>query len=1018
MATFSLVVPAYNVEHEIGRCLSSIRVQTFTDFEVIVVDDCSTDNTPAEIEKAIFQDPRFLVIRHEENKGLHLARKTGVAAARGKYLLFLDGDDEITQNYFEQLAQGIEGQDAELFHVGITVLNDGVTEGERASFEKAGNRKSEPMQGAEISHLAFNEEAGYQMDWRVTSRVFKTDFAKRAFDHMVFRRLERAEDAYEMFVCCALNPLQLPLESARGYLYHFGGGISGSSTMSPQKFERNCAQFEECLNAVAEFIQNPSYSHLEADYQGLRNKLHEQIGTDFLYRVADADKSAAIAGAVKVCGAAVFARELWRHVRDAYYALLVNDYTDADVEHARMLALLAQSAPVLEASVSDFDRFDAMRFIARSHKQDFDRAVVLQTYEEQPVKIFVTTHKDVDVPQGAVHQPVQVGAGLKNNRFMWAYHDDEGDSIESKNPMYCEMTVQYWAWKNALKNASYVGFCHYRRYFNFSGTHYEENPYGEVIDDYIDADAVHKYGLDDKSVLRAVEGYDVITTGFHDLRDMPGHFSTPREHYAQAPLLHLEDIDRMVGIIARLYPDYVADARAFLNGHKSCFCNMYIMRTEIFERYCEWLFPILDAYTVQTDMTTYSKEALRTPGHLAERLFNIYYLHAQRTHVGWKTKELQCVHFERPDGSQPLLPLIDIEPKARGRQMVPVVFASDDNYVPMLATTVYSMLANANPKPFYDVVVLERNISPQRKAMLEDMVAAFDNARIRFVDVQRRIEGYDLSTNNEHISLETYYRFLVQEILGAYNKVLYLDCDLVVEGDVYELFSTDLGTNLLAAAHDIDYLGNLNMNDGERMRYTTQVLGLKHPYDYFQAGVLVLNTAELRKLHSVEEWMQIVSEANYIYDDQDILNKECQGRVTYLPFNWNVMHDCGGRVGKVFVFAPNDTFDAYMVSRANPQIIHYAGFEKPWVNLRADFAVTYWRYARQTPFYEEFIGRIAEAVRPAPAPQPAHPLVDPSHEKAIPANSPIRRYVDPLMPVGTKRREVFKSLGRGLQGKK
>lgn len=1018
MATFSIVVPAYNVEREIGRCLSSIRVQSFTDFEVIVVDDCSTDNTPAEIEKAIFQDSRFVVIRHEENKGLHLARKTGVSAARGQYLFFLDGDDEITQNYLEQLSQGISGQDAELFHVGITVLNDGVTEGERSGFEKAGNRRSEPLQGAQISHLVFDEEAGYQMDWRVTSRIFKTEFAKQAFDHMVNRRLERAEDAYESFVCFALNPLQLPLESCRGYLYHYGGGISGSSTMSPQQFERNCLQFEGCLSAVAEFIQNPSYTYLDSAYRGLRNKLHEQIGTDFLYRVADADKNGALEGAVKVCGAPVIARELWRHVRDAYYALLVNDYTDAEVAHAQFLASLAEVVVVSEASEEDFDRFEAMRHIARSHKNDFDRAVVLQTYEEQPVKIFVTTHKDVDVPQGAVHQPVQVGAGLKNNRFMWAYHDDEGDNIEDKNPLYCEMTVQYWAWKNALKNASYVGFCHYRRYFNFSNTTYEENPFGEVIDDYIDADAIKKYALDDKSVLRAVEGYDVITTGFHDLRNMPGHFSTPREHYAQAPLLHIKDIDRMVGIIARLYPDYVADARAFLNGHKSCFCNMYIMRTEIFERYCEWLFPILDAYTAQTDMSTYSKEALRTPGHLAERLFNIYYHHAQRTHAGWKTKELQCVHFEQPDRQQPLPPIIDLEPKARGRHIVPVVFASDDNYVPMLATTVYSMLTNANPEPFYDVVVLERNMSGQRKATLEHMVSAFGNARLRFVNVQRMIEGYDLSTNNEHISLETYYRFLVQKILGAYDKVLYLDSDLVVEGDVYQLFSCELGTNLLAAAHDIDYLGNLNMNDGARLHYTTEVLGLAHPYDYFQAGVLVLNTAELRQLHSVEEWMHIVSNANYIYDDQDILNKECEGRVTYLPFEWNVMHDCAGRVGNVFAFAPNYMFDAYMASRANPQIVHYAGFEKPWVNLRADFATTYWHYARQTPFYEEFVGRIAQNMAPAPAPQPTQSVVDTSHEKALPENSPLRRYVDPLMPVGTKRREVFKSLGRSLQGKK
>ena len=247
--------------------------------------------------------------------------------------------------------------------------------------------------------------------------------------------------------------------------------------------------------------------------------------------------------------------------------------------------------------------------------------------------------------------------------------------------------------------------------------------------------------------------------------------------------------------------------------------------------------------------------------------------------------------------------------------MPPVFMESAQVSVVVFTTTIFSMLCNASRDRFYDIVVLERNIDYRNKRDIESLVAEFGCACVRFVNVERMIDGYDLSTNNEHISLETYYRFLVQEILSSHDKVLYLDCDLIVRGDVAELYDTPLGDNLLAAAHDIDYLGNLNMNDGKRMRYTTDVLGLADPYAYFQAGVLVLNTREMRLLHSVPEWMRIVSDANYIYDDQDILNAECQGRVTFLPFDWNVMHDCGGRVDAVFKFAPNDVFDAYNASR-------------------------------------------------------------------------------------------------------
>ena len=184
---------------------------------------------------------------------------------------------------------------------------------------------------------------------------------------------------------------------------------------------------------------------------------------------------------------------------------------------------------------------------------------------------------------------------------------------------------------------------------------------------------------------------------------------------------------------------------------------------------------------------------------------------------------------------------------------------------------------------------------------------------------------------------------MIQDVLPYYGKVVYLDSDLVVEGDVSELFELDLEDNLLAAAHDVDYLGNLNMHDGERMEYTKEILGMNRPFDYFQAGVLVLNVAEMRKLHSVKEWLEIASNPDYIYNDQDILNAHCQGRVKYLGYEWNVMHDCGGRVGNVFSFAPASAFDSYNASRSNPKIIHYAGFEKPWIMPECDFAEHYWK---------------------------------------------------------------------------
>jgi lipopolysaccharide biosynthesis glycosyltransferase len=188
----------------------------------------------------------------------------------------------------------------------------------------------------------------------------------------------------------------------------------------------------------------------------------------------------------------------------------------------------------------------------------------------------------------------------------------------------------------------------------------------------------------------------------------------------------------------------------------------------------------------------------------------------------------------------------------RGKRLIPVVFASDDGYVPMLTTTIGSMLRNASTDFFYDIVVLQRNISYEHRRAMEGYLTRYPNSKLRFYDVTDLVSGYDLATNNAHISMETYYRFLVQKIFEGYDRVLYLDSDLVIRGDVSELFNVDMGDNLVAAVRDVDYLGNLNMPDGERLEYTrtTARHGGSHTPTSRQ-GVLVLNTREMRKLHTV-----------------------------------------------------------------------------------------------------------------------------------------------------------------------
>ena len=101
----SIIIPMYNTEKYIGECLDSILAQTFTDFEVIVVDDCSTDNSAAIVESYIPKfDNRLRLIKSKKNSGVcSVPRNVGVRLARGEYLMFVDSDDAITKTAIEQL---------------------------------------------------------------------------------------------------------------------------------------------------------------------------------------------------------------------------------------------------------------------------------------------------------------------------------------------------------------------------------------------------------------------------------------------------------------------------------------------------------------------------------------------------------------------------------------------------------------------------------------------------------------------------------------------------------------------------------------------------------------------------------------------------------------------------------------------------------------------------------------------------------------------------------------------------
>ena len=1001
MPRFSICVSSYKDEEYLPACIDSVLAQSFTDFELIIVDDGSPDSTASILEQYAQKDSRVIPLIQDANRGQHLGRKIAVAKSTGDYIILLDSDDELGDDCLAKFDSYLNATPCDVLHFGIDVVNAGVSDNEASNFQNYINAPVDPLFNKDIFEAVFGAGKGYLQDWRITQRVYAGDFFRRVFAAMTDDRLERAEDAYESFVTLANARSQYTVNDIVGVRYYLGRGVNSDSSLSTSAFFKGASDFQANVDHMRTFAAAFDAFDIKKTCSDAVVKMYELLFNDWLVRVPEDQKLDAADEAAKVMGKMPVAEELMRLSRDRAYGLLqanntpANDMALAWYEHAKGLAST-------EAATSP--RFMSFYTAAHVHINDLINMAKRKSYENQNIRIFVSAHKPVELFDSSILQPVQVGCSLRNDRFPWAFHDDKGNNISDLNPMYCELTTQYWAWKNT--SSEYVGFCHYRRYFDFSGTRHDENIYGEIMDDFIDAASQKKYSLDDESIEKFVAQYDVITTERKDIRTYAGQNATLRSQYDAADKLFVEDLDKIVSILKKQHPEYGQDADKFLSGHVGRFCNMFIMKRKIFNDYCAWLFPLLEEFVSTTDMSRYSKEGVRTPGHLAERLLNIYLIHHERMETGWKTAELQCVHFRRPDRRMPFeAPYA----KANGKQIIPVVFAADNNYVPMLTTTIYSTLLNASEDYFYDVVVLHRDIAGDNQSTMQRFFGQFDNMSLHFCDVSEHVLRHDLSTNNPHISVETYYRFLIQEILPYYDKVLYLDSDLIIQGDISELYSVDLGNNLLAAARDIDFLGNLNMKDGKRLAYAKKVLGMENPYDYFQAGVLVLNTAEMRQLYSIEAWLDYASDDRFIYNDQDVLNAHCEGRVTWLDYDWNVMIDCNNRIANVFSFAPASAFDAFNDSRNHEKIIHYAGFEKPWKFSSCDRSATYWTYARQTPFYESLMSMLAGPERTASS----SPLI--MHEHAISPENPLRKYIDPIAPVGSARREMMKSAVRAVR---
>lgn len=190
--------------------------------------------------------------------------------------------------------------------------------------------------------------------------------------------------------------------------------------------------------------------------------------------------------------------------------------------------------------------------------------------------------------------------------------------------------------------------------------------------------------------------------------------------------------------------------------------------------------------------------------------------------------------------------------------------------------------------------------------------------------------------------------------MEAYDRVLYLDGDMVALVDIADLFHTDLTGYLLASSRDLCGLITYYNPLSGLKKYRDKELKLRQPDDYFIAGMLLINIKEFRKMYSTKYLLDFATSKKWRQHDQDILNVLCEGRVKLVSASWDVMRP------EFNHYLPQHLQQELSLSIKNPKIIHFGGDMKPWLCMDAPFSEYFWQYAARTPYIQEIIKRRIE----------------------------------------------------------
>lgn len=271
-----------------------------------------------------------------------------------------------------------------------------------------------------------------------------------------------------------------------------------------------------------------------------------------------------------------------------------------------------------------------------------------------------------------------------------------------------------------------------------------------------------------------------------------------------------------------------------------------------------------------------------------------------------------------------------------------IVFASDNNYAQHTAVAMASVLVNTKVPQKIQFYLIDDEIQQENK---EKIIKTVQNlgGNIEFIKIKNsKLE--DCYVSGE-LSRASYFRLDIANILDeSIEKIIYLDCDLLVYDDIEKMWQLDMGGKPVAATCDLGIMASARVR-----KQKNKFIGLPFDAPYFNAGVLMMDLKKWRDDNYAEAIIALATQNKYPNHDQDALNKFFMNNWQEIPLRWDVIPPVFNLFFKILT--KPDLRKKAIEAKLNPAIFHYAGGYKPWeYEIHDGFNDKYYEYLKLTEY--------------------------------------------------------------------